>query len=400
MKSAFLRAVSIGVTEDLSDQRRLAIQIGTLDAYWSFFCAFIFLLVGYFHKSPDLVLVHAASMVAYIIGMWLLVQRKYDLARFFVHCTCIVEVYLTVDSYPVMSGVDLFYFPTMMIPFLTFSIDEQWKGNIQIALACFAYILQQYLGIGYFLPVMEKTPVDKMISIVLVVSYVPLILGTLRWQVKVTKDKLISQQENLLHASTMKVLGEMSVQIAHEINNPLQKLSLQMNVLNDKGSIPESDMNCIKETIQSMGKMIQGLKKLGENGAVPAEEFYFSKVLEDVLVLSSDKIKEAGIQVFINGDTELKVLGRSSQISQVLINLLSKAIHSMQMADEKWIKIDLVEKNHFLQISFSTKSTSSFYELDLETSKGIVEKNKGSMFFDKTAPSSKLVILLPLTGKI
>lgn len=400
MRSAFLRAVSIGITKDLPEQRRLAIQIGTLDAYWSFVCAFIFLLVGYFHGSKPLVLVHAASMVAYVVGMWFLIRRNYDIARFLIHCVCIVEVYLTVDSYPVISGVDLFYFPTMMIPFLTFSVDEQWKGNIQIALACLAYVLQQYLGIGYFLPVMENTPVDKMVSIILVVSYVPLILGTLRWQVKATKDKLMAKQEELLHTSTMKVIGEMSVEIAHEINNPLQKLSLQMSILNDKGNIPKEDMKKIDETIQNIGKMIQGLKNLGQKEQRYEEEFYFSKVLEDVLILSADKIKESGIQVYINGDTQLKVLGHSSQISQVLITLLSKAIHSMQTSKEKWIKIDLHEKNHFLQIAFSTESSSSFYELDLEISKSIVEKNKGSMFFDKSKPSSKLVILLPLTGKI
>lgn len=399
MRSVFLKAVSIGVSDDLSDQRRLAIKIGTLDAYWSFVCAFIFLIVGALHGSKALVFVHVMSMIAYILGIGLLMKRKYDLARFLVHCVCIVEVYLTVDSYPVISGVDLFYFPTMMIPFLTFSIDEQWKGNIQIVLASLAYVLQQYLGIGYFLPVNENTPVDKMVSIILVISYVPLILGTLRWQVKVTKDKLLAKQEELLHTSTMKVIGEMSVEIAHELSNPLQKLSLQMSILKDKGIIPEDEMQKFKESIQSMGTMILGLKNLGKNGQ-PESDFNFSKVLEDVLILCADKIKEEGIQVYINGDTQLKVLGHSSQISQVLINLLSKAIHSMRDVKEKWIRVDLVEKNHFLQISVSTETGSSFYELDLEVPKSIVENNRGSMFFDRSVTNEKLIILLPLTGKI
>lgn len=354
LKDFFSKAISIGLHGELPDSTRVAIQLGTLDAYWSFACAGIYLFLAWYQNANLLFYVHLLSMIGYIGGIWLFTLRRYDLGRYLIHSICIVEVYLTVDSYPSTSGIELFFFPTLMIPFITFSVHEQWKGNIQVIMACLAYVLQQYLGTGYFFPVLDKTPVDKMVAIVLVVSYVPLILGFLRWQVKATNAKLIREQEKNLQASTMKIIGEMSVEIAHEINNPLQKLSLQLAVLKEKGSLTADETKKMEETISQMGTMVQGLKNLNKIVESQKEEFLFSKVMEHILIVSSDRIKEYGVQIRITGDTNLKIYGHSVQISQVLMNLLNNALESVKYLKEKWITIEVSEKNHFLQLAVRT----------------------------------------------
>lgn len=400
MKQAFLKALSIGVHGDLSESRRLAIQLGTLDAYWTFVCIAVYLGIALHFKTYPIAILHFVSLNLILVGLWLLTKKRYDLGRFLIHFICIYEVFLTVDCYPANSGIELFYIPTIMIPFITFSVDEQWKGNIQVVLGSLAYIVQYFIGTGVVFDV-NPMPVDRGVAIGFVISYMPLILGFLRWQVKDTKDKLVEQQKELLHSSTMKVIGEMSVNLAHEINNPLQSLSLQLSVLKDKKrAATEEEMLRMEETIQKMGKMIHGIQELGEKSLKARQEFHFSKVLEDILILSADRIKEDGIQVYINGDSALEINGHSGQIAQVLMNLLNHAFHSVKKLNDKKIWIDLSEKNHFLQITVSTKATRESRWVELNLSKSIVEKNKGSLFQDESTADQKHILLLPLAGKI
>lgn len=400
MKQAFLRALSIGVHGDLSDSRKLAIQLGTLDAYWSFVCIAVYFFIALHFKTYPIAILHFFSMNLIIVGLWLLTKKHYDLGRFLIHFICIYEVFFTVDCYPANSGIELFYIPTILIPFITFSVDEQWKGNIQVFLGSLAYIAQYFIGTGVVFDI-NPMPIDRGVAIGFVLSYMPLILGFLRWQVKDTKDKLVENQKELLHSSTMKVIGEMSVNLAHEINNPLQSLSLQLSVLKDKNRpATKEEMERMEETIQKMGKMIQGIKELGQKSQKARQEFRFSKLLEDILILSSDRIKEAGIQIYINGDSELDISGHSGEIAQVLMNLLDHAIHSVKKTSEKGIWLDLREKNHFLQITVTTKVSKESQWVELDISKSIVERNKGSLFLDESTDDQKHVMLLPLSGKI
>lgn len=400
MKQAFLKALSIGVHGDLSESRRLAIQLGTLDAYWTFVCIAVYFGIALHFKTYPIAILHFISLNLILVGLWLLTKKRYDLGRFLIHFICIYEVFLTVDCYPANSGIELFYIPTIMIPFITFSVDEQWKGNIQVVLGSLAYIVQHFIGTGVVFDI-NPMPVDRGVAIGFVISYMPLILGFLRWQVKDTKDKLVEQQKELLHSSTMKVIGEMSVNLAHEINNPLQSLSLQLSVLKDKNrAATEEEMQKMEMTIQKMGKMIHGIKELGEKSIKARQEFHFSKVLEDILILSAERIKEEGIQVYINGDSGLEINGHSGQIAQVLMNLLNHAFHSVKKLNDKGIWIELSEKNHFLQITVSTKATRESGWVELNLSKSIVEKNKGSLFLDESTADQKHILLLPLAGKI
>ena len=395
MKSAIMWAVSVGVHDDLSESKRVAIQLGTLDAYWSFTCIACYFFIALYFKTYPIAMVHLFSLVLLPFSLWLLSKKRYDLGRFIIHFICIYEVFFTVDCYPPNSGIELFYFPTIMIPFITFSVDEQWKGNIQVVLASIVYVVQSYLGTGLIFEV-NPLPVHQGVAIGFVLSYIPLILGFLRWQVKSSRDKMMNQQEKLLQSSTMKAIGEMSVQIAHEINNPLQALSLQLAVIREKGmAVSREEMSKMEETIQKMGKLIQGIKDLG-CGSETKDEFIFSKILEDILVISADRIKDLGIKVYINGDTELRVYAHSVQIYQVLMNLFTNAMNSLKNEEERWIRIDVSVKNHFMHISVTTKAST--ITTDLDVSRSVVEKSNGSLFLDPLSSHTRIVVLLPLAN--
>jgi hypothetical protein len=393
MKPAIIRALSIGVHEDLSESKRVAIQLGTLDAYWSFTCMACYFVFALYFKTYPIATVHFSSLCLLVFSLWLLTKKKYDFGRFLIHFICIYEVFFTVDCYPPNSGIELFYFPTIMIPFITFSVDEQWKGNIQVVLASIVYIVHSYLGTGILFNV-NAMPVDRGVAVGFVLSYIPLILGFLRWQVKNSRDKVMEQHADILDNSTMKVIGEMSVEIADKINNPLQSLSLQVAVLKNKGTASEEDMTKMEQTIYKIGKLVQGIKDLRSKSEIK-DDFLFSKALEDILIISADRIKDQNIKVYIEGDTQLKVHAHSRQIFQVLMKLITEAMNSLKDEDQKWIKIDICRKNNFIHVSMMTNVST--FKTDLDVSKSVVERSNGSIFLDPLSSHSRIVLLLPLS---
>lgn len=323
------------------------------------------------------------------------------------------------DVFGTESGFEFYYFTSIMMPHLTFSLDEIWKGIPLSAAACVTFITQQIYGTGLLLDPITAPPEERIIAIIIVVLFVITILSVARWRLYNAQLEVNLKNEKLLKATNLMALGEVSAGIAHEINNPLQSLSLNLSVMKEK--FPNEEFNehyQINEgLIQKLGKIVQGLKDLSRNDyARQTEVFVFSKVVEDVLVLSSERIKKKNIQIYINDDHLLKARANQVQITQVLINLVNNSIDAVQELDERWIRISVSQKNSVLQISISdsgkgisevvadnmmkpfytTKGHSSGTGLGLSISKNIIEKNNGSLYYDSSSANTSFIILLPL----
>lgn len=402
--SLILRAVSIGVDRSLNDGKRLAIQITTLDIYWTMICIIAYFALAFQRSQNALATFHVFGFFGMLLGLFFIYKKYYDLGRFLTHLICVAETYFTADCYDINSGVGLFYIPCIMIPFVTFDIKEQWKGNIQVIFAASIYVLQYFTGTGVFFDAITSIPSDRLIAILFVVTYIPLILGFLRWQVKVSREKLAFEQMENLQASTKKILEEKSIEIAHEMNNPLQKMSLQVAILKDKCDEAEAtkgfkqQLRVIDESIHNMGRMVHQLKHLAGKKSELSNYFMFSKILEDVLVLHSERLTSNKVTLYIEGDSELNLLGSSTEISHVLSHLLNEAIDGIKGLEERWIRIEVLEKNSFLQIMFkdSRKVLGPDVIHKLGKVQVLVERNNGRLYCDEMLETFQYIMLLPL----
>jgi C4-dicarboxylate-specific signal transduction histidine kinase len=295
------------------------------------------------------------------------------------------------------------------------------KGIFLSLTALSLCVFQQIAGTGLFLDSLPVSPADRMIAIGFVGVFTISVLTVVRWRLYHAQKELQEQEKEIAESMNKITMGEMAANIAHEINNPLQSLSLQMFVMKDK--YEHSDMHDhfhkMDHMIQRMAFMVQGLRDLSRKEAESTmEEFLFSDTLDEVLTLSSDNIMASGIQLSINGDSQLKTKGHSVQISQILINLLNNSIHAVRDLEEKWIKIDVRSKSSFLQISvtdsgrgisqtisqkimepfFTTKGLGQGTGLGLSISRSIAEKNHGKLYYDSASERTRFVLLLPLVN--
>ncbi|WPU64070.1 sensor histidine kinase [Peredibacter starrii] len=419
LKANFLRALSIGVHPGLDEGKKFAIQVATLDGYWSFFAFFFYAIYTYVEGHTFLFYFFTASSVLTVLGLWLIAKHQFDIARVLIHQVGLYAIFVTADALGVGSGVEYYYFTSVLVPHIVFSLEELWKGAILSASTCVVFIAQHILGSGLLLSAIPSTGNDKLIAIIFVLSFTLSVLTVARWRLLHAQREITRQQGELIHSSNLVALGEMTGGIAHEINNPLQSLTLQVTVLKDKlkGLDVEEHLNSIDETIFKMGKMVQGLKDLSRKDTEdPPERFPFSKVLDDVLAISSERLNHLDIMVSVQGNTSHIIKGHSVQISQVLLNLLNNSTDAIQSLPDRWIWINVQKKSSFLQISvvdsgrgikdevaarmmnpfFTTKEPSKGTGLGLSISKSIIERNNGSLFYDPAHFNTRFVILLPL----
>lgn len=418
IKAFFTKVLSLGFHPELEEGKKFALQVSTLDAYWSIIAFTFYSIYTYAHEQYPLFYFHVLNLFLMFCSLLLIRNRFYDLGRILIHQAGLLGIFICADAFGNDSGFEYYYFTSVIMPHLSFSLKEIWKGIILSAITCTVFVTQQIIGTGLLVNKLVAPPEEKLIAIVFVLLFTLTVLTVARWRLWHAQKEILRQQNDLIHSSNLLALGEMAAGIAHEINNPLQVLGLQLTVLKDK--IPKEEHDYVSKmnaSVQKMGRMVQGLKDLSRNTSIDSkEDFLFSNIIEDVLVVFADRIKENGVTLSIIGDPLLKVHGHSIQISQVIINLLNNSLDAVKNLGEKWIRIELSVKNSFLQVSvidsgkgipnetrakimnpfFTTKRPSEGTGLGLSISQKIVEKNNGKLFYDANSSNTKFVLLLPL----
>lgn len=228
--------------------------------------------------------------------------------------------------------------------------------------------------------------------------------------------------------SKMAALGEMAGSIAHEINNPLTVInSLSSKTAEEFRKETQDVLKITKnlEKISSMSKriakIISGLRTFSRNAdSDPLEEIAFSKLLEDSLSLCSAKFSSKNVKLIIEIliNKEQMVLCRETQISQVIINLLSNALDAVENLPDPWVKIEAKIENDLFVLSvtdcgkevskevvakmmepfFTTKPVGKGTGLGLSISKGIIEGHNGVLYFDEKSLTTRFVIEIPINS--
>lgn len=408
----------------MDENKKLVIQVATFDGIFTMFTMTFFMVYVFSMKtSPTMAICFGIGLLIMGFGLWLLSKQKYDFGRAVLHLTALSQIYISADMTGENSGYEFFYFTSVTVPFVTFTVDEQKKGFLLTAIAIIVIVVQQIVGTGIFFEHLPVNKMDKILSVVSVMIFMTAIMWVARWQMDLIQKSIRQQQGELIHASNLKALGEMAGGIAHEINNPLQTLSLQSKTLKTSfgglESVPSDvaeQLEKVDNTIYRIAKLIKGLRDLTRDVSNdPMGYFLVKELLEDVMNVSSERLKNLGIKLNVEGDTELAVNGHVVQISQVLINLLNNSIDAVGPLDKKWITIQIKEISKGVRVEvtdsgpgipkaiaeklmlpfFTTKGPGKGTGLGLSISKSIIERNGGRFFLDTKAAHTKFVIELP-----
>jgi len=188
-------------------------------------------------------------------------------------------------------------------------------------------------------------------------------------------------EQALQHAQQLARVGEMAAGLAHEIKNPLAGIKVSIEVLASELELKPDDKEVLQRIIDEINRIETLLKNLLSYARPPKPHFVpveMNKIIEAAIKnaqftlqkparkKAARKVKEIQFVQELN-DRLPALVADSSQLQQVILNLILNAIDSIQESGTVTVKSEAVADG-FIQISIS------------DTGKGCDEEDIDKMF--------------------
>jgi len=245
----------------------------------------------------------------------------------------------------------------------------------------------------------------------------------LEHRVQEEAEKNEQKQKMLFSQSRFASLGQMIANIAHQWRQPLTELNLSLYSLKSAIGKPDSTEADIyykdaKNTIKSMSQTIEDFQNFF-NPNKTIEPFNPLDSINDALALLKNALNKESISVEVALDDNIQLRGISTELTQVLVNIIQNAKDALasSSSSHKRILIEMSSVNSMAIITiedsadgiessvleqifepyFSTKHASKGTGLGLFMSRMIVEQSlDGTIVASSSDAGAKFTIKIPL----
>ena len=162
------------------------------------------------------------------------------------------------------------------------------------------------------------------------------------------RDELSQTQAELLNASKLAAVGELAAGIAHEVNNPLCALALNLDAVGRRVSDEKVTKRLVlmEKAVQRCRGIIERLLNFTHPSRARRGVVQLDEVVEQTLELMSYQLRDVEVETQLE---PLQVEGEAANLSQVILNLLSNALHAIEGDDKPRIQVSL--QAHTLEIT-------------------------------------------------
>ena len=201
-------------------------------------------------------------------------------------------------------------------------------------------------------------------------------------------DSQQKAQDQMLASARMAVFGELSLNIAHELNNPLTgilgytDLILESSVDNDQ---MEEMLERIKAQAVRASNITRNLLDFVNIESGSKIQVDLNELIKKTFLLGRGRLRDSGIQIEIKlADKPLPIMVEPAQILQVFFNLLSNALNAMTGAfevslgsDENGLESE--QKGFLLRVESGIKEDQAYVSFK-DNGAGISQKRLSRIF--------------------
>lgn len=133
-------------------------------------------------------------------------------------------------------------------------------------------------------------------------------------------------------AGKMISIGEMATGLAHEINQPLATIGMNVDVLKDRIAARKATPKFIDERLLQISKQIQRtasivdrMRIFGRQSKLVLEVFTPDEAISDVLAIIESLIRDSGINITVARETNCSIKADKILVEQIVMNLLTNA---------------------------------------------------------------------------
>jgi signal transduction histidine kinase len=238
------------------------------------------------------------------------------------------------------------------------------------------------------------------------------------------QEELERSRQTAAYSAKMAALGEMSGNVAHEVNNPLAAIMLRAHRL--RTLVRQSPLDIaalervsgdIEATVNRIRRIVDGLRTFARDAEHdPLRPEPVARIIADTVEICAERFRHHTIDLRVDPiPPDLQAVCRGIQISQILLNLLSNAYDAVEnqsirwvriqtAADEARVRISVIDsgpgvppdlENRIMEPFFTTKEVGKGTGLGLSVSKGIAEAHGGALSLERGSLDTCFVLTLP-----
>lgn len=273
-------------------------------------------------------------------------------------------------------------------PITVTKIEEYLKKDCRLSEVIYLDIINKY---------------SKISNVELIIERVKDEANEMTYYVSCLKDITIQKEakDKLVHSEKMSIIGQLAAGIAHEIRNPLTSLKGFLQLLQAGVRHKDEYYKIMKDEIEKMEAITSELLFMAKPLTNNMKKEYVEKMIRDVAVLLQSEARLKNISIKIEEPITETIYCDSSQIKQVLINLVKNAIEAMEQPGEITLFVHSNEERVIINVKdegvgipkdiidqlgspfFTTKKEGT--GLGLNITKEILKLHGGSLSFSKNA---------------
>ncbi|MGF1546990.1 MAG: sensor histidine kinase [Thiotrichales bacterium] len=225
-------------------------------------------------------------------------------------------------------------------------------------------------------------------------------------------------QQRLVQTAKLASVGEMAAGIGHELNNPLHNIMalarLLRRQLSDDASA-QADLASLREEAERASVIVRGILNFARQIQPANQRFKVKPWLEACVRRVQRQAGERNIELRIAAPTTLELWADPFQLEQVVVNLLSNAIHASGAHSRVEISatdtltevrlsvrdhgtgLPAAAREHLFEPFFTTKPVGEGSGLGLSVSLGIIQSHAGELRLENHPDGGTIAeISLPL----
>jgi signal transduction histidine kinase len=243
-------------------------------------------------------------------------------------------------------------------------------------------------------------------------------------ELRILYENIKSAQERLIQSEKLASLGQLVLNIAHEVNNPLTPILGYSRLLLDKPKVDterrQNAIEVIYKSAERLKKVVENLLSFSQEGKPGREYININYLIERAIELRGYDLKLGDIEIIKDLSPELpRIVADPNQIQQVFTNIILNAEQAMADTEKKGqLKVRTrVKEEGVVDISFSdngpgipkeilgkvfdpfftTKPVGKGTGLGLSISYGIIRDHGGDIYaLSEDGKGATLIIELPI----
>ena len=292
-------------------------------------------------------------MSLFLCCIYLEKLRLYNFARLGIIIISDISIFYYACKLGEKSGAQLVLIAMIILPLVLYQLEQKFYMTLCVGFSFLCFVVLEYTQYSIFNPIDLSPYYQKMIFYIMLstdISVLSLVIGAYisankQYELKLstalkasksahkkTKGNLIKShhiQEKLSHQASYATLTK---SIAHELNNPLQIITMGVDVLEqnqtDRAFINEYIENS-RAVISRLNKTLRSMLNYGKLGAEKKEGVDVNSILNTVINLALGALHKRRITVEKQFGELPPIFAAANELQQVFTNLILNAIEAV-----------------------------------------------------------------------